>query len=87
VSGLLKSGQPLSATTGTWSGTPPITYAYQWQLCNALGAECKDVAKASEPTFLLSALWVGLTSRVIVTAKNAAGSTPAASAVTGLIVL
>ena len=32
------SGQTLKASPGTWSGTTPITYAYQWQRCPSNGA-------------------------------------------------
>jgi uncharacterized protein YukE len=85
ISGLLQTGALLSALKGGWSGTEPISYAYQWQLCSALGGSCGNVSKATEPTFKLALLDVGLTLRVIVTATNAAGSTSATSAVTGLI--
>jgi hypothetical protein len=85
ISGLLQTGALLSALKGGWSGTEPISYTYQWQLCSALGGSCGNVSKATEPTFKLALLDVGLTLRVIVTATNAAGSTSATSAVTGLI--
>ena len=35
VSGTPAVGQVLTATTGTWTGSPPITYAYQWQRVSA----------------------------------------------------
>jgi hypothetical protein len=85
ITGLLKLGQTLTALSGTWSGTAPISYAYQWQLCNVLGSSCNNIAGATSSSFLLGALDVGLPLRVVVTASNVAGSTPAASAVTGLI--
>jgi hypothetical protein len=83
IAGTLKLNQLLTATTGSWTGSEPITYAYQWQLC-VLGI-CTNVAKATSSSFLLGALDVGNTLRVIVTATNVVGSTPATSAVTGLI--
>jgi uncharacterized protein YukE len=85
ITGLLKLGQTLTALSGTWSGTAPITYAYQWQLCNVLGSSCNNIAGATSSSFLLGALDVGLPLRVVVMASNVAGSTPAFSAVTGLI--
>ena len=33
VSGVAQVGQSLSASPGSWSGTAPISYAYQWQRC------------------------------------------------------
>jgi hypothetical protein len=85
ISGLLKVGQLLSASAGTWSGTTPISYTYQWQLCNLGGGDCGNIAKATNSTFLLSLLDLGLPLRVAVTATNVAGSTSATSNATGLI--
>ena len=76
IGGTLKNGQLLSVTNGTWTGSEPITYTYQWQLC--LLGTCTDIAKATSQTFLLSGLNLGSTLRAIVTAKNAAGSVGAA---------
>jgi hypothetical protein len=81
IGGVLKNGQLLSVTNGTWTGSEPIAYAYQWQLC--LLGTCSDIAKATSQTFLLGGLSLGSTLRAVVTAKNAAGSTPAISAITG----
>ncbi|HTA36364.1 MAG TPA: hypothetical protein VK761_06580 [Solirubrobacteraceae bacterium] len=83
IVGTLKLNQLLSATSGSWSGSEPISYAYQWQLC-VLGT-CTNIAKATSSTFLLGALDVANTVRVIVTATNPAGSVAATSAATGLI--
>jgi hypothetical protein len=85
--GSLIDGQLLTAKEGSWTGTAPITYSYQWQLCNAAGesSSCKDIVGATSSTLTLVASDVGLTLRTIVTATNAAGSTKASSAVTALI--
>ncbi len=85
ITGLLKDGQLLSATTGTWTGTPPLAFKYQWQLCNPTGEDCKNLAEAIEPTLKLTPTDVGDTLRVIITATNTAGSTQAASTPTSLI--
>ncbi len=85
ITGSLLSGQLLSAHPGSWSGTEPITYSYQWQLCSALGKGCANIGEATGSTFKLVGLDVGLTLDVVATAKNVAGSTSATSPVTGLI--
>ena len=85
ITGSVLSGQLLSAHPGTWSGSEPITYSYQWQLCSALGKGCANIGEAAGSTFKLVGLDVGLTLDVVVTAKNVAGSSPATSPVTGLI--
>ena len=85
ITGSLLSGQLLTAHPGTWSGSEPITYAYQWQLCNAVGKACANIAEGTGSTFKLVGLDVGLTLDVVTTAKNVAGSSSATSPVTGLI--
>ncbi len=37
----------LSADPGNWSGTGPVTHTYQWERCDANGANCQDVAGAT----------------------------------------
>ena len=41
VSGSLAVGQTLSCTTGTWTGSSPISYSYQW--CQALLADDRSI--------------------------------------------
>ncbi len=79
VEGITQDGKTLSATNGEWEGTPTITYTYQWQDCDALGEGCLDISGASASTYELTPADVNSTLKVIVTAKNAAGETPATS--------
>ena len=85
ISGLVQDEQTLTANHGTWSGTTPIGYSYQWQTCNAFGEGCLNVSGATEATFALAPLDVGDTLRVHVTATNAAGSATETSAVTATV--
>jgi hypothetical protein len=84
VTGTTTENQTLSATTGTWSGSP-TSYAYQWQDCNALGEACLSIASATTSRYTLTAADVGHTVRAVVTAANAGGSTSASSAATATI--
>ena len=86
VSGSAQVGQTLTASSGTWSGTAPISYAYQWQDCNALGEGCLAVAGATSSTYKLGVSDVGDTVRVVVTAINAGGSAQAGSVATAVVV-
>jgi hypothetical protein len=85
ITGTLAEGGLLSVATGTWSGTAPLSYAYQWELCNAGGASCKEISGALEPTLSLLSGDIGSTLRVVVTATNAAGSTSATSPATNVV--
>ncbi len=86
VSGTARDDLTLSSTIGTWSGTPTMTYARQWQRCDAAGAACADVPGATGATYPLTGADVGSRMRVRVVATNDAGASPAAaSAVTAVV--
>jgi uncharacterized protein YukE len=84
VSGTTTQGQVLSATTGTWSGTSTITYAFQWRRCDSAGASCVSIAGATSSTYTLVALDVGSTIRIDITATNTCWSGCAAVVATSL---
>ncbi len=84
VSGTAQEGRVLSATTGTWSGSP-TSYAYAWQRCDGSGSACSALSGADESTYTLDADDVGTTLRVLVSATNAGGTTSSTSAQTALV--
>ncbi len=84
IGGLTTQGQQLTAGRGSWSGNP-TSYAYQWQDCDGSGASCSNIAGATASTYTLVAGDVGHTLRVVVTATNAGGSTPATSAASAVV--
>ena len=75
---------PLTADNGSWNGSP-TAYAYQWQRCDTSGASCNPIGGATAPTYTPLAGDVGKTLRVVVTATNASGSTPASSNATAVV--
>ena len=83
-SGTARDGSTLTASTGTWSGVTPITFAYSWQRCNSMGASCASIG-VSSLTYALVSADVGSTIRVVVTATNTDGSTSALSVATAVI--
>jgi sugar lactone lactonase YvrE len=85
ISGTTEEGQMLSASAGSWEGTSPLTYVYQWQDCDSLGEGCMDIAGATSSTYMLQASDVGSTLRVTVTASNAVGSATSTSEETAVI--
>ena len=72
--GAAHDGDTLSADPGSWNGTGTLTYTYQWQRCDANGADCHDIPGATASTYTPVAADVGGTVRVVVTATNDAGS-------------
>jgi hypothetical protein len=81
ITGVLARGRRLTANPGTWSGTTPMTYSYEWQRCPAAGSVCTAIQSANRTTYTLTAADVGKRMRVLVTADNVAGATEALSAI------
>src|SRR6185437_14068717 len=86
VSGTAQQMQTLTASAGSWSGTLPIGFAYQWRRCDSGGASCGDISGASGQSYTLTSADVGSTIRVAVTGSNSGGSSSASSAATSAVV-
>ena len=72
ISGVAIIGQVLTSTTGTWTGTAPITYSYQWKRgVTNIGTNAS--------TYTLVTADAGQNISCQVTATNAAGSASATS--------
>ena len=84
VSGTLRVGSRLKASSGSWSGTSPLTFAYAWQRCDASGANCAATSTTGS-SYVVGNADAGSTLRVVVRAQNAAGAASAASAVTAVV--
>ena len=85
ISGEARDEKTLTASTGTWSGTPALEYAYQWESCNSSGESCSTISGATASTYTIAHEQVGHTLRVKVTAKNAGGEASATSAATATV--
>jgi hypothetical protein len=85
ISGTAREGETLTASSGSWSGTTPITFAYRWQRCNSSGGGCSNIGGASNQTYKLAHGDVGHAIRVSVTATNGDGSANAVSSATGVV--
>lgn len=84
ISGRAEQGRTLTAARGAWTGTEPISYAYQWVRCGSDGGrsdggDCAIVSGATSREHRLTSADVGSRMRVRVTASNADGSQTAAS--------
>ncbi|HMS71487.1 MAG TPA: amidase domain-containing protein [Baekduia sp.] len=85
LSGDAIDGQTLSTDNGTWSGTPDLTYSYQWRRCDASGESCSDIADATSADYTLTGDDIASTIRAQVTASNPGGEDSATSAASALV--
>jgi hypothetical protein len=72
ISGTAEDGELLTATSGSWASSEPLRYSYQWQLCDATGAVCVNVVKATHSSFKPTSSDVAAEMTVIVSATDQA---------------
>lgn len=82
ISGIAQEDEVLTALEGTWSNDP-TGFTYQWQEDNA---GWTNITGATGKTYTVATAVVGNPLRVIVTAINGAGSTPATSGATADVI-
>jgi hypothetical protein len=63
-------GKTIKTSTGSWTGTTPMSFTYQWRRCDASGAACVDVPGANGSKYTLVTADGGRTMRVVVTAQT-----------------
>ncbi len=85
ISGSANQGQKLTVNNGTWGGTPPPTFTYQWQRCKAGSGSCAPIPGATGSGYALTAADAGARVRALVKATNSAGNATATSADVGPI--
>ena len=85
ISGTPTVGQTLTASPGTWTGRQPITFSIQWRRCNSVGGSCATISGAGGTTYVLTEADLGHTLRVVVTARNSAGSAARTSVPTAVV--
>jgi len=76
VTGIARTGETLSTSTGTWSGSP-TAYAYQWKRSLTSNGLYSDIPTATSSTYLVPESDVGYYIKAAVVASNVAGSSSA----------
>jgi hypothetical protein len=84
ISGTARDGTTLTASNGSWTGSP-TSYAYRWERCDSAGGACAAISGATSKQYTISSADVGHRLRVEVTATNAGGSGSATSGPTGAV--
>jgi GH25 family lysozyme M1 (1,4-beta-N-acetylmuramidase) len=77
-----QAGKLLAAVPGTWRGGKPLSFAYQWQRCDAAGRGCAGISGAVGRVYTPNADDVGHALLVRVSAVTPAGTAAASSAPT-----
>src|SRR5215475_6898320 len=85
ITGNAQVGALLTTDNGTWSGTTPMTFTYQWRACDANGGSCRDITGATGQEYQVKQADQDNTIRVVVTAKNSDGTDTATSVPTAKI--
>jgi hypothetical protein len=79
ITGIAAEGQIVTGHNGSWFCEPACVpsgpenrggYEFQWQRCDAAGAQCANIADADEQNYTVAAADRGSTLRVAVTATN-----------------
>ena len=84
ISGQALVGQKLTASQGTWTGSP-TSFAYAWSRCNSNKTNCVKITGATLSTYLVTSDDAGNRLIVTVVASNSAGSAFASSLPTSIV--
>ena len=79
LTGTATVGNSLSMSDGTWSGTPPITFTYQWR------RDGSNISGATSSTYTLVSADAGSAITGVVTATNSVTSVTSVSTATAAV--
>jgi hypothetical protein len=85
IAGTAEDGQTLTVAPGTWTGTDPIAYAFQWLRCSRANNGCAPIAGATEAEYRVTFDDLGARLTAAVTASNAAGTAAVNAPLTGKV--
>ena len=85
ITGGAQAGATLAALPGTWAGGKPVTFAYQWQRCDAAGKGCAVITGAVAESYVPTTADVGHALVVSVSATARTGTASGVSAPTAAV--
>jgi len=85
ISGTAQVGNTLTANNGTWGGTSPFQFSYQWSRCDKDGKNCNPISGANDNSYAVQNADIGTTLIITVTASNSEGKDSQPSNPTGLV--
>jgi hypothetical protein len=91
ISGAAIVGRTLTGSPGTWSGSQPITYKFQWLRCQADAGDdsstssCTSISGGTRTTYTTASSDLGFRLRFRVKASNKQGSAQSTSAATSVV--
>ncbi len=85
VSGTVEIGEILSTTNGTWTGTPTVTFTYQWARYNASNVYVENISLATSSTYEITEDDVGYKIACVVTGTNGYGNSDGTSNLTTVV--
>ena len=84
IGGTVTQGQTLTATAGSWTGSPS-SLTYSWSRCDTTGGNCASIDGAGGATYVVGPADAGFTLQVTVTAGNSISTGQAVSAATAVV--
>jgi glucose/arabinose dehydrogenase len=80
ISGPARVGRTVTVSDGTWSGSQPMTFGYQWLRCSSTDAlSCTPIPDSATKNYTITSNDVDFRLRATVTATNAGGTATATS--------
>jgi hypothetical protein len=73
ITGEAADMETLTVSNGTWTGTEPLAYAYQWLRCSKANQGCKPIDGATAAQYAVTGADVATRLTAQVTVSNAAG--------------
>ena len=84
ISGTVNTGETLTASQGTWSGSPSA-FRYEWMKSSLTGGTYAPIADATTNSYVVTDADIGRRISVTVTAASSGGATAAQSATTIIV--